>query len=168
MTIHYLPDLGFKIESKEIKWGDKRDLVRQNLTEEFQQDDGTIDNSQFFDGDTSYNIIYRRDLYKNFKTTYNKDDCLTELEVHQEVDVLVSGITLIFGKDISEFTNQFKKLNYNPTVVKEGEFFFESLKMVIATSQSMGGEGNGLDYFYAGKNVSHVIEEYNEIIKGSV
>jgi hypothetical protein len=168
MTIHYLPNVGFRIESQEIKWGEKRDSIRKILKKEFQQDDGTIDNSPFFDGDTSYNIIYRRDLYKNFKTTYDKDDCLTELEVHQEADVLVSGITLMFGKDISEFINQFKKLNNNPTVVNEGEYFFESLKMVIATSQSMGGEGNGLDYFYVGKDVSHVIEEYNEIIKGSV
>ena len=73
------------------------------------------------------------------------------------------GITLTFGNDISELIKEFKKHSYTPTVAKKGEYFFESLKMVIANSESMGGEGNGLDYFYAGADVSHVIDEYNEL-----
>jgi hypothetical protein len=166
MTIQYLPNEGFKIDIKEIKWGYKRDLIRQLLSEEFQQHDGTIDNSQFFDGDTSYNINYRQDLYKNYNINYDKDDCIKEFEIHHNADILVLGITLKFGKDISEFLNKFKKLNHLPTTVKEGEFFFERLKMVIATSESMGGEGNGLAYFYAGVDVSHVVEEYKEITNG--
>jgi hypothetical protein len=161
--VHYLPNEGFKIESKEIRWGQKRNLIRQILGEEFKQDDGIIDNSQFFDGDTSYNINYRRDLYQNFKTSYDENDFLTELEIHQGIDISVVGITLTFGNDISKLIKEFKKHSYTPTVAKKGEYFFESLKMVIANSESMGGEGNGLDYFYAGADVSHVIDEYNEL-----
>jgi hypothetical protein len=161
MTIHYLPNMGFKLESKEIKWGQKRGLIRQSLAREFKPDDGTIDNAQFFNGDTSYNINYRRDLYKDFKTIYDENDHFTQLEIHQNIDILVSGITLTFGNDISELVDEFKKHNYFPKVVKNGEFFFEDLRMVIANAESMGGDGNCFDYFYAGADVSHVIDEYN-------
>jgi hypothetical protein len=167
MTIDYFPNVGFKIESQEIKWGQKRELIRQNLAGEFNQDDGTIDNSQFFNGDTSFNISYRRDLYEDFKTIYDDNDCLTQLEVHQEINIVVTGVTLTFGENIYDLIKEFENHNYSATVAKEGEFFFEDLKMVIANSDSMGGEGNGLAYFYAGVDVSHVMDEYNDIRKES-
>ena len=167
MIIRYLPNIGFTIENKEIKWEQKRDLTRRNLAREFKQDDGMIDNSQFFDGDTSYNISYRHDLYKDFKTIYDENDCLTQLEIYQGIDILIHGITLTFGADINESINEFERHNYFAVVAKPGEFFFENLKMVIANSESMGGEGNGLAYFYAGVDVSHVIDEYNELRQGN-
>lgn len=163
--IQYFPNEGFKIADKDIKWGDKRNLIRQILTEKFEENDGTIDNSEFFNGDTSFNIDYRQDLYKDYKISYDKNDCVKELEILQNTDILVNGILLTFGTDIFELLSKFKKLNYIPTTVKEGEFFFEEIKMVIATSESMGGEGNGLDYFYAGANVNHIIDEHSEILK---
>jgi hypothetical protein len=163
MTLDYLPGIGFKIESKEIKWGQKRELIRQDFGAEFKQDDRKIDNSQFFGGDTSFDISFRRDLYRDFKTNYDENDCLTELEVHQEIKIIVLGITLTFGKDIHELMEEFLRHNYSARVAREGEFFFEDLKMVIANSESMGGEGNGLAYFYAGASVSHVLDEYNKM-----
>jgi hypothetical protein len=165
MTIQYFPNEGFKFADKEIKWGDRRNLIRQILTDEYEEHNGTIDNSELFNGDTSFNIEYRQDLYKNYKINYDKDDCVIDLEVHRNADILVAGVLLKFGTNISELLSKFKKLNYLPTTVKEGEFFFEQLKMVIATSESMGGEGDGLDYFYVGANVTHIIDEYSEIMK---
>jgi hypothetical protein len=125
---------------------------------EFKEDNGLLDNSQFFDGDNSFNIVYRRDLYKNFTTIFNTDDCLTELEVFSNVDISVSGTTLTFGKDIDEFLHEFKRKNNQPTEIENGQFLFESLKMTIGNSESMGGDGNGLAYFYAGKDVNHLID----------
>ncbi len=165
MTIQYFPNEGFKIADKEIKWGDRRNSIRQILTDEYEERNGTIDNSEFFNGDTSFNIDYRQDLYKNYKINYDKDDFVKELEVHQNADILVARVLLTFGTDISELLSKLERINYLPTTVKEGEFFFEQLKMVIATSESMGGEGDGLNYFYAGADVTHVIDEYSEIMK---
>ena len=166
MKVEYLPDTGFKIESKEIRWGEKREVIRKILPGKFRQDDGTLDNASFFDGDTSYNISYRRDLYENVTATYDGEDCLKELEMFGEENILVLGITLVPGGAIHECIDALRAIGHEPRIVKEGEFFYERLKMVIATSESMGGEGKGLGYFYAGREVSHVVEEYDELENG--
>jgi len=154
--VYYFPGVGFEIESRKINWGQKRNLIRQTLAKEFQEDNGIIDNSEFFDGDASYNIHYRRDIYGNFKTIFDEDDFLTEVEIHKDFRISVSGITLTFGKDISELINQLRKIDGQITELEEGQFFFKELKMTIGNSESMGGTGNGLDYFYATRDVTHL------------
>jgi hypothetical protein len=165
MKIYYLPDIGCQINSGEIKWGDSRESVRSTLLNAHKEDDRIIDLSIAYGGDTSFNIHQKRDIYKDFNgaenyffCNYNKDNCLSEVEFHSGVDISVSGVTLTFAKDISLFLTEFKKLGYHPTEIEDEKYFFEGLKMVIATSGAMGGEGRGLDYFYAGKDVSHLIE----------
>jgi len=156
MTVHYVPGLGFDIESQKIRWGEKRSLIRQTLAKEFQEDDGIIDNSEFFDGDPSYNISYKRDIYDSFKTIFDDDDCLTEMEIYKEFDISVLGIMVTFGKDLPELINQLKKIDSQITELEAGQFFFKNLKMTIASSESMGGSGNGLSYFYAARDVTHL------------
>ena len=154
--VYYFPGIGFEIESRKINWGEKRNLIRQALAEEFHQDDGMIDNSEFFDGDASYDVVYRRDIYNNFKTIFDGDDFLTEVEIHRDFKISVSGITLTFGEDIAELINQLKKIDGQITELEPGQFLFRNLKMTIGNSESMGGMGNGLDYFYAAKDVEHL------------
>ena len=166
MTIHYQPNIGFEVNSNNIKWGTTRESVRQAFALEFQEDDGVLDNSAFFDGDTSYNIVYKQDHYENFKASYNSENCLKELEIFNEITIIVSEVTLTFGKDVSELVREFEKQHHTATKIDDGNFFIEDLKITIASSASMGGEGNGLAYFYCGKDVQHVIDEINELKNG--
>ena len=158
MTFYYLPDIGFEVGSKKMAWGEKREVVRRTLADPFQQDDGTLDNSEFFDGDTSHNITYRRDIYDNFKTNYDDDDCLSELEIHDKIGISVAGIMLTFGKDISDLLNRLRNVDNQVIELEPGQFLFKNLKMTIGNAASMGGDGNGFNYFYAGKDISHLID----------
>jgi hypothetical protein len=158
MIMRYLPDVGFEIGSKTIQWGDGRQQVRDALSLKFQQDDGRLDNSQFFGGDHSYDIVYRRDIYTDFMTNFNEEDCLTEWEIHKTQTITVSGIALTFGKDTMGFVNALKSIDDQVIEVEPGKFLFTRLKILLASSGAMGGEGNGLDYVYAAKDISHVLD----------
>jgi hypothetical protein len=154
----YLPDIGFEIDSKLIKFGEHRSAVRQTLSHQFEEQNQFIDNAKLFGGDTSHNITYRSDNYESFKTIYTPDDFFMELEIHKTLQISVMGITLTFGKDIAHFLSQLKKVDDQMTEIEPGMFLFANLKMTIGTSESMGGDGNGLDYFYAGKDIRHLID----------
>jgi hypothetical protein len=164
MKMYYLPDIGCQINSSEIKWGDNRESVRNVLLNFHKEDDRVIDLSTAYGGDTSFNLHQKRDIYENFGgknyffCNYDKNSCLSDIEVHSGADILVSGITLTFGKDVSLFLNEFRKLGYVPVEIEKGQFFFEGLKIVIATSDAMGGDGEGFSYFYTAKDVSHLVE----------
>ncbi|HEU5292059.1 MAG TPA: hypothetical protein VFU05_15520 [Cyclobacteriaceae bacterium] len=159
MKIHYLPGVGFSVDDKLVKWGETRDIVRKALSMKFKPNDGVIEVPDD-------KIFYWRDIYDDFRTNFTEDSRLKELEVHGNVKILVAGVTLVFEKDISEFINELKKLGHRPVETDDGNFFFENLKMVIATSASMGGDGDGLSYFYAGDDVSHIIDEINQLRDG--
>lgn len=165
LQIHYLPNIGFKIGSKEIKWGATRDFVRETFSLEFNSNDGVIENSQFFDGDTSYDIAYKQDNYENFRANYNSDNCLKELEIFSNTNIVVGGVTITFERNVSDLIREFGKLNHHAIEINGGNFFIEDLKLTITSSASMGGEGDKLAYFYCGKDVSHVIDEINELNK---
>lgn len=169
MKIDYLPDIGFQIDSDEIRWGEKRESVRKKFRNAHRQDDHVIKLSEFFDEDSDLEVNQKHDIYENFNgnglffCAYDKDDCLSEFEVHSGVEVVVSGIMLPFGTEIEEVIREIEKLGYHPVEIEGGNFFFEELKMTIATDDAMEGEGNGLSYFYAAKDVGHLTGEDNGI-----
>ena len=59
MRITYLPNLGIEIYSEKILWNESRQNIRVKLKQSHKDDDKEIDNSDFFDGDKSFNIIQK-------------------------------------------------------------------------------------------------------------
>ena len=158
MIFRYLQNIGFEVGSQIIRWGEHRQQVRDKLPLKFTQDNGLLDNSQFFGGDTSYNIIYRRDIYDDFKTNFNEADLLTEWEFHGKHIIEISGTNLTFGKDTSDIVDALKQIDARLIEIESGKYLFENLKFLVATSEAMGGDGNGLAYFYAAADISHLLE----------
>ncbi|MCK8481710.1 hypothetical protein [Psychroserpens algicola] len=165
MNIEYLPNKGFTINSVKIEWNSKRNTVREKLGNKHKEDDNIIDMAQFFDGDESMNIHQKRDVYENLNSknnmlflNYDKDNNLKELEVHSGFSILIDNIRLDFGKDISNFIKQFQKNGIEYSETEKGNYLLPKLKITIADSESMGGEGTGLYYFYATSDISHLME----------
>ncbi|WP_303317329.1 hypothetical protein Q4Q34_01390 [Flavivirga abyssicola] len=165
MDIEYLPNKGFILNSVKIEWNDERNTVREKIGNRHKEDDKTIDVAQFFEGDESMNIHQKRDVYENLNSkndilflNYNKDNKLKELEVHSGFDILIDNIRLGFGNEISDFINQFQKNGIEYSETEKGNYLLKKLKILIADSESMGGNGTRLSYFYATSDISHLAE----------
>ncbi|MDG4717335.1 hypothetical protein [Winogradskyella marincola] len=165
MDIEYLPNKGFILNSVKIEWNSERNSVREKIGKKYKEDDRTIDVAQFFDGDESMNIHQKRDIYENLNSkndmiflNYNKDNKLTELEVHSGFSILIDNIRLDFGNEISDFIKQFEKNGIEYSETEKGNYLLPKLKITIADSESIGGDGTGLSYFYAASDISHLTE----------
>ncbi|MGS2727907.1 hypothetical protein ACU8DI_14955 [Psychroserpens sp. BH13MA-6] len=165
MNIEYVPNRGFILNSVKIEWNDERNSVREKIGNKHKQDDKTIDVAQFFDGDESMNIHQKRDVYENLNSkndmlflNYDKDNKLRELEVHSGFSILINNVRLDFGNEISDFINQFQKNGIEYLETERGNYLLPKLKITIADSESMGGNGTGLSYFYATSDISHLTE----------
>jgi len=146
-------------------WNDERKSVRQKLRNQHEADDRIIEMAEFFGGDTSHDIEQRRDVYQNinneknyFFLSFDKGDKLIELEIHGGLKISINNLKLEFQKDINQYLKEFEKIGEVYSEIEEGSFLFENLKMNIANSESMGGDGNGLGYFYASKSIIHLKE----------
>ncbi|WOD43464.1 hypothetical protein [Hwangdonia lutea] len=165
MDIEYLPNKGFILNSVEIQWNEERNSVREKIRKKYKEDDKTIDVAQFFDGDESMNIHQKRDVYENQKSendllflNYDKDGKLRDLEVHSGFDILIDNIRLNFGNEILDVINKFNEKGIQHIETEKGNYLLAKLKITIANSKSMGGNGNGLSYFYATSDISHLTE----------
>lgn len=163
--VEYIPNVGFIFNSKQLEWKTSRIDVRKKLNVKFKDDDRTIDVAQFFDGDESMNIHQKRDIYENLNSkndmiflNYDKNDKLTELEVHSGISILIDNIRLEFGNEISDYIKQFQKNGIDYSEIEKGNYLMPKLKITIASSESMGGDGTGLSYFYAASDISHLTE----------
>ncbi|WP_299149831.1 hypothetical protein [uncultured Dokdonia sp.] len=165
MKIEILPNKGFKLNSDIIHWNDDRKSVRHNLKNQHKEDDNVIELSQFFDGDTSHNIDQKRDVYKDINGTenffflnYDKDNLLSELELHYGIKVMIYNIKLEFEKDINICLKQLSSKGYEFKEIEQRNYLFEKLKITIADSTSIGGDGTELSYLYSGRTIEHLIE----------
>ncbi|WP_299363163.1 hypothetical protein [Winogradskyella sp.] len=93
-----------------------------------------------------------------FFLNYNKNNLLSELEVHWGIKVWIDNIELDFEKDINTYLNELNSKGYNFKEIEQGNYLFEKLKITIADSESTGGDGNGLSYLYSGQNIEHLIK----------
>lgn len=166
MKIIYLPNFGFEIDSIKFDWNENRKIVRQKIRNQHKDDDKIIEMAAFFGGDKNRNIEQRRDIYENinnnknhFFLNYDEHDNLKELEIHSGIEISIREVILEFQKDISNYLKKLILIGENYSEIEEGNYLFENLKMTIANSESLGGEGNGLEYFYSAKNIEHLIEE---------
>ena len=165
MHLEYLPNKGFILNTISINWQEKRNAVRETIGKTFKEDDTIIDVSHYFDGDESMNIHQRRDVYETLNSlkvlvflNYDHDNKLKEIEVHAGLNVMIDDIKLQFGKDLSEQLNQFQNKGIVYTEIEEGNYLIAELKMTLANSESMGGDGNDLTYIYLSSDISHLSE----------
>ncbi|WP_298427807.1 hypothetical protein [uncultured Kordia sp.] len=165
MTLEILPNKGFKLNSDIFNWSEEREFVRQKLKNRHKDDDELIEMSQFLNGDTSRYIDQKRDIYQDingmknyFFLSYNKDNLLRELEVHWGIKIWIEVIEMEFEKDINTYLNLLNSNGFDFKEIEQGNYLFEKLKITIADSESIGGEGNGLSYLYSGQSIGHLIE----------
>ena len=163
--LEYLPDNSFTINNQTIVWHTDRSTVREALANSHNEDDSISDLSEFFDGDSSYNIETRRDIYTDFNNSenyfffsYDKQDKITEIEIHSGFTISINGINITFGEDIAQVVNRLNTLDDNYLETEEGNYLFPDLKITVASDESMGGDGTGFSYFYAAKDITHLID----------
>lgn len=166
MTIEYIPNTGFKMNSVLFTWDDKRNIIRGNLNLKHKPDDRVIELAQYWDGDESKNIKQKRDIYENygggnnyFFLNYGEGDTLEAIEFHWGASIMIGSVELNFEQDLDDCVSRLDKIDNEKIELEEGSYLFKNLKITIANSESLGGEGNGLGYFYASRDISHLIEE---------
>jgi hypothetical protein len=162
--IEYLPEVGFVLDSKKIKWENDRLETRNDLDLDFKEDDKFIDMSKYFDGDTDKNIQQKRDVYKNvnsdndlFFLNYDSNNKLVELEVHDGFEIKIGNFQLDFNTKLLEIIKRFNQEGTECVKLEEGNYLLPKLKITIADSESMGGNGKKLSYFYCSSDVSHLL-----------
>jgi hypothetical protein len=103
ITLTYQPDKGVSFDDALLLWGTDRQQVRTLLNDKFEIADNVVDLSQYNNGDTSQNIIQRRDIYKNYRgqdnfffLNFDTNDKLTEVELHYGLDVKIEDVSLDF------------------------------------------------------------------------
>ncbi len=168
MKIEYIPGDGFKLNSTFFKWGDDRKSIRNKLNNQHKEDDTIIEMAEFFDGDTSYDIEQKKDVYQDinnsknyFFLSYDKENRINQLEVHWGINIIIKDIEMAFNKNINIYLDKLASKGYERIEIEEGNYFYKDLKMVIADSESMGGDGGDLSYFYSSKNIEHLVENQN-------
>lgn len=137
--------------------------MRQLLKDRHEENNKIIDMSKYHDGSNNFNIIQRRDIYCNYQEqenffffNYDKDDFLSEIEIHHGIAIMVDETKLDFGKTFQENVSLLKNISLDNIEFSNGEHLFKDLKLTIADSESMGGEGPMLAYFYCAKNIDHL------------
>lgn len=164
MTLEYRPTAGLTINGKELNWGDDRQSTRKKLGIKYTEDDRLIDLASLSGGDLSQNIDVKRDIYGSpdnlffFHLNYDAENKLESVEIHKCENVLLEAITLEFGRDINFIQNALLNLDTTGGVIDSGEFLFPQIKVVVASDDTMGGEGSGFAYFYAANNIQHLLE----------
>lgn len=165
ITLSYQPDKSISINNTLLLWNTDRQNVRQLLNETFEIADNLLDLSEYHNGDKSQNIIQRRDIYKNYKgqdnfffLNYDKEDKLRDIEIHHGLEININGANFGFAMDIDKVAELLQNISGDKTQLSDGEYFFKTLKLTIASGEAMGGEGNELSYFYCSKDITHLIE----------
>jgi hypothetical protein len=161
ITLTYQPDEGVFIDDRSFLWGSNRQQVRKLLNNKFEIDDNVIDL-----GDSTQKLIQRRDIYKNYQDqdnffflNFDESEQLTEVEVHHGLIINVAGVIIDFSMDIEKAADLLDTISSGTKRFSDGTYFFKDLKLTIASSDAMGGDGNALSYFYCSKDVSHLIDK---------
>jgi hypothetical protein len=164
-TVTYQLGKSVSFDNTVLLWDLDRQEVRNLLNDKFKIADDVIDLSEYYDGDTSKNIIQRRDIYENYKgqenlffLNFNANDKLTEIELQHGFIIHIEGIEIDFSMDIEEVAELLTSISNDKKQLSEGEYFFEKLKLTVASSNAMGGDSSELAYFYCSKDVSHLLD----------
>jgi hypothetical protein len=164
-TITYHPDRGISFGDTFLAWGIDRQKARDFLNDTYEIGDTAIDFSENHNGDTSHNINQRRDIYKNYRgqdnfffLNFDLADHLIEIEIHHGLDIICRDVTISFAMAIEEAAALLNAISRDKLLLSEGEYLFKNLKLTIASSEAMGGNGKELSYFYCTNDISHLID----------
>lgn len=164
IKLTYESDKSVSLGDTVLLWGTEREKVRKLLNENFKIADEVIELSQYNNGDTSKNIIRRRDIYEDYNgqenlffLNFDINDKLNQVELHYGFNISLEGIEIDFTMDVEKVADLITSISDDKKQLSEGEYFFENLKLTIASSEAMGGDGNVLSYFYCSKDVTHLL-----------
>ena len=165
-TLIYQPGKGVSINNIMLLWGTNRQQVRMLLNGRFEIGDNVVGLSQYNTGDTSQNITQRRDIYKNYKgfdnfffLNFDKNNRLTEVELHHGFNINIKGVSINFSMGIEKVIELLDSVSREKEQLSEGEYFYKTLRLTIASSNAMGGDGGELSYFYCGEDVTHLTDK---------
>ncbi len=166
MDIIYQPNLGFTINNATIPFGMNREAVRDALKGSYEEDNSTFDVSDLFDDeDDDFDFSQNRDIYSDLTRegdsifiSYDKNQAFTELEIHDGIAVVVEDFRFFKDQSITEILAWFKTKGFALTEVEPGNYAVAELKISVATHHAMGGDGDGLAYFYASNDISHLVD----------
>ena len=163
ITLTYQPDKGVFIDDTLLLWGSDRQQVRTLLNDKYEIGDNVIDL-----GDPNQNITQRRDIYKSYQgqdnlffLNFDENEQLSEVEVHHGLIINVAGVVIDFSMDIEKAADLLGGIFGGTMPLSDGEYFFRDLKLTIASTNAMGGDGNKLSYFYCSKDVTRLVD--NEV-----
>lgn len=165
ITLTYQFDKSVSFGDTVLLWDTDRQQVRKLLNDDFKVADNIVDLSQYNNGDTSKNVIQRRDIYENYQgennfffLNFDPDDRLTEVELHHGFNINIEGVGIDFSMDMEKAVELLTSISGDKMQLSDGEYFFKKLRLTIASSEAMGGEGKKLSYFYCSKDVSHLMD----------
>jgi hypothetical protein len=166
--IKYQPELSISFGDIILSWKIARQVSRELLNCKFKTEDYHFDLNKYDNGVTSEIIKRRRDIYENYNgqqnfffLNFDNNDKLTEIELHHGFVINIESVDIDFSMDIDKVAELLSSISNNKTKLSDGEYFFEKLKLTIASSEAMGGKGSELAYFYCSMDTSHLIE--NEV-----
>ena len=155
ITLTYQPDKSISFGELLLPWGVDRQKIRILLNGNYEINDSVIELNQYNNGETSQNIVQRRDIYKNYLSqdnffflNFDENDKLQDIEIHHGLVINIGTIIVSFEMDIEKVADLINGISSSKRKISEGEYLFEDLKLAIASSEAMGGEGNELSYFY--------------------
>ncbi|MEI9957794.1 MAG: hypothetical protein WDM90_16185 [Ferruginibacter sp.] len=138
----YFPNEGISLNQIKIYWGDYRFDIQQLLHNKHSKSDS----------------VSKRDIYYNFNgeenyffLNYDEKNLLIEVEIHNGILISINNILLKFGTDFQTAVSLLKNVSADNVETSAGEYLFKDLKLTISNSESMGGEGDNLAYFYCSK-----------------
>ncbi len=163
IVIRYFPTVGIEIDGINLEWRKERKIVQQLLGNKHTVKDSVIDLSMHFDGDTKYNIVQKRDIYKSLKNTdclfflnYTKEDKLRDLEIHKGCKIILGDINISFDKNMNDVIKNLLSISSRVENREPGEYYFKDLNLVVADEKKMGGNGKKISYFYCSCNTTHL------------
>src|SRR5690606_10712831 len=125
-----------------------------------------IDLSPYNDSKAAENIVQRRDVYEHylgnenfFFLNYNHTNQLRDVEIHGGLDIIINGVLISFSMDVENVAHLLDHISRDRKELADGEYFYEKLKMTIASSEAMGGEGSLLSYVYCSHDITHLLDD---------
>ena len=168
MEIKCLINEGFDFEGKIIRWNEKRELIRKKLGSKYDVQDSE------FEGVDGKVIYSRRDVYTNYNNgdnyfflNYSKSSELIEVEFHWGIKIAIGNNIFEFDQDVPGIVERLSKEGYKVLEVNSGSYIVPDIRVTFMDANNIGSDGRGLSYFYSGKDISHAIEEYEEMDKNS-
>ena len=166
ISLVYQPDKGVFVGGTLLVWETDRRHVRTLLNDDFEVDNNTIELAYGKSGDISQSIIQRRDIYRNYQgqenfffLNFDTNDQLSEVELHHGFDISIKGVIINFSMDVEEAAVLLDSISNDKKRLSDGEYFFRDLKLIVASGDAVGGDGNELSYFYCSKDVTHLVDK---------